>query len=75
MISHLPNGPRQMNEGKTSQPMWLVTPITVITLNTTPRAAIWIGITKTSSGMTNAPVNASSGWNAIAAQAVGGRLA
>lgn len=55
--------------------MWLVTPITVMIVSTKPSAPTWIGITKTSSGMATAPVTASIGWNAIAAQAVGGRLA
>jgi len=46
-----------------------------MTVSTTPSAATWIGITKTSSGMATAPVTASIGWKAIAAHAVGGRLA
>ena len=74
-MSQPPNGPAQMNRGKTSHPMWLVTPIIVMIVSTSPSAAKWIGITKTSSGMATAPVSASIGWNAIAAQAVGGRLA
>ena len=64
-----------MNFGKTSHPMWLVTPISVMMARTKPNAATWIGIAKTSSGITTAPISASIGWNAIAAQAVGGRLA
>lgn len=74
-MSHPPTAPRHMNRGKTSQPMWFVTPITVMIVSTSPSMATWIGITNTSSGMATAPVSASIGWNAIAAQAVGGRLA
>ena len=75
MISQRPTVPRHIKRGNISQPIWLVTPITVITVSTSPSATTWIGITKTSSGMATAPVSASTGWKAIAAQAVGGRLA
>lgn len=61
--------------GKISQPMWLVIPITVMIVSTTPSAARWIGISRTRAGMTTAPVSASIGWKLMAAQAVGGRLA
>lgn len=74
-MSQSPNAPRHMKRGNISHPIWLVTPITVITASTTASAAVWIGMTKTSSGITTAPVSASIGWNAMAAQAVGGRLA
>ena len=44
-------------------------------VRTKPKAATLIGIKNTSSGIITAPVIASIGWNAIAAHAVGGRLA
>ena len=75
MISQPPNTPRHMNRGKISHPMWLVTPITVMIVRTNASPATGIGIANTSSGITTAPLSASIGWNAIAAQAVGGRLA
>ena len=75
MISQSPALPRTSGRGNSSQPIWLVTPITVITASTTNRAETWIGMVSTSAGMTIAPVIASSGWKLIAAQAVGGRLA
>ena len=74
-MSQFPNGPRHMNRGKTSHPIWFVTPITVMTARTKHKAPVWSGMTNTSSGITTAPLSASIGWNAIAAQAVGGRLA
>ena len=46
----------------------------VMIVSTSPSTATWIGIRKTSAGMTTAPVIASTGWKLIAAQAVGGRL-
>ena len=49
--------------------------MTVITASTTNKAETWIGMSRTSAGITTAPVTASSGWKLIAAQAVGGRLA
>ena len=52
--------------------MWLLTPITVMMVRTTPSAATWIGMVRISAGMTTAPVSDSHGWKLIAAQAVGG---
>ena len=63
-----------MDFGKHSHPIWLVTPMIVITDSTTPKDATRMGMTKTKNGITNAPDNASHGWKDMAAHAVGGRL-
>jgi len=47
--------------GNISQPMWLVTPIIVIITKTIAKLLMWIGIRKTSAGITTAPVSASIG--------------
>ena len=60
-MSQPPNAPRHMNRGKTSHPMWLVTPITVMIPSTKPSAPTWIGMRNTSSGIATAPVTASIG--------------
>lgn len=74
-MSQAPPRPSTKARGNISQPIWFVTPIKVMIASTMPSAAMWIGMVRTSAGMTTAPVSASHGWKLIAAHAVGGRLA
>jgi len=61
VISQRPIGPRTIQRGNISHPIWLDTPMIVMIDSTTPSAPTWIGIRKTSAGITTAPVSASHG--------------